>query len=90
MDGRQTGIDLAAKKGVHVADLTTDLTLEKDLATDFRTITGLEKDEAVQGELLQSPFVMLGSSDSGAHINNECKSGEPATAFAIGRWNAKL
>lgn len=83
MEGKRV-IDLAAEQGVHVADLMTDLALEEDLATDFRTITVLDKDEAVQGELLQSPFVVLGSSDSGAHINNECKSGEPT--YCIRHW----
>lgn len=83
MEGHKV-LDLAAQKGVHVADFMTDLTLEEDFATDFRTITELEKDKAVQGELLQSPFVILGSSDSGAHINNECKAGEPT--YCIRHW----
>jgi N-acyl-D-amino-acid deacylase len=83
MEGKRV-LDLAAERGVHVADFMTDLALQEDLATDFRTITVLEEDEAVQGELLQSPFVMLGSSDSGAHINNECKSGEPT--YCIRHW----
>lgn len=83
MEGKRV-LDLAKQQGVHVADFMTDLTLEEDFATNFRTITVLEEDEAVQGELLNSPFVMLGSSDSGAHINNECKSGEPT--YCVRHW----
>jgi N-acyl-D-aspartate/D-glutamate deacylase len=83
MEGKRV-LELAKQQGVHVADLMTDLALEEDFATDFRTITVLAEDEAVQGELLNSPFVILGSSDSGAHINNECKSGEPT--YCVRHW----
>lgn len=76
--------ELAAQRGVHVSDFMTDLALEEDLDTDFKSAPTLEKDEGVRGELLKSPFVMWGNSDSGAHINSDCKSGEPT--YGIRHW----
>ncbi len=79
MEGRPV-VELATQKGVHIADLMNDLALEEGLETHFRVNTFLEKDEEVRGELLKSPFVMLGNSDSGAHLNTACHAGE-ATYF---------
>ena len=77
-------LELAAQRGVHVADFMNDLTLEEGLETDFHYRSSLEEDDVDRGELIKSPFVMLGASDSGAHINNECTSGEPT--YCLKHW----
>ena len=69
--------EAAAKRGVHVADFIADMAVEEDLDTVYRLKNVVPEDEGPRGELLKSPFAMLGNSDSGAHINMDCNSGEP-------------
>ncbi len=83
MEGRRV-VDLAAERGVHIADLMNDLAVEEGLETEFRLRSFLEKDEEVRGQLLKSPFVMLGNSDGGAHINTGCNAGEPT--YFLKHW----
>ena len=83
MEGRRV-VDLAAERGVHVADVMNDLAVEEGLETEFRLRTFLEEDEEVRGQVLKSPFVMLGNSDGGAHINTSCNAGEPT--YFLKHW----
>ena len=83
LEGRRV-IDIAKERGVHVADVMADLALEESLETNFRQQHALEEDQAVLGEMMQSPFVALGTSDSGAHINSDCNSAEPT--YCIKHW----
>ena len=75
-EGRSV-MDIAKERGVHIADAIADLIAAEDLQTVFRLRASLPQDDAAREELLKSPHVMLGNSDSGAHINSDCASGEP-------------
>lgn len=82
-DGRPV-VELARERGVHIADFLCGLAAEEQLETQFRLKSILEQDEAIRGQLIQSPFVMLGNSDSGAHINTDCTAGEPT--YFLKHW----
>ncbi len=66
--------EVAAERGVHPQDLAFDLGLESDLQARFRTATFNHNESAI-GELLTSPYTMVGLSDAGAHadeLNDAC------------------
>ncbi len=58
----------AARLGVHPVDLALDLAIETNLEARFH-MPLLNDDEEGVRELLQSPAVLLGLSDAGAHVS---------------------
>jgi N-acyl-D-aspartate/D-glutamate deacylase len=83
MEGKSV-VELAKQRGVHVADVMSDLAAEEDLDTVFHHRFVLDADTAVLGDLIQDQHVVFGSSDSGAHINSMVQSGEPA--YCLRQW----
>lgn len=64
-------VDIAAERGVDVADLMFDLTIESGLEARFRTpVSNFDEDEVE--EILRDPNVILGLGDGGAHAAQLC------------------
>ena len=59
--------EIAEERGADVLDAFLDLVVEEDLKTQFIT-TSVVNDEQVMSTLLNSPYVVIGLADSGAHI----------------------
>jgi N-acyl-D-amino-acid deacylase len=59
--------EYAAAQGKPVIDAFLDLALEEDLDTLFEN-SDLQGDPDAVGEILRSPYVLIGQSDAGAHV----------------------
>ncbi|MBI3744247.1 MAG: amidohydrolase family protein [Chloroflexi bacterium] len=75
LEGRQA-MKIAKERSIHVADLLADMAVEENLETVFRLHTAMPEDDIQRDRLLQGANVMVGNSDSGAHINSDCTAGE--------------
>jgi N-acyl-D-aspartate/D-glutamate deacylase len=76
--------ELARLKGKAPMDAFLDLALAEGLETVFEE-TNTQGDESAVREIFQSPYVMLGQSDAGAHV----ASGNPGFGFGtilLGYW----
>jgi N-acyl-D-aspartate/D-glutamate deacylase len=76
--------ELARLKGKAAIDAFLDLALAEGLETVFEE-TNTQGDEKAVQEIFQSPYVMLGQSDAGAHV----ASGNPGFGFGtilLGYW----
>src|SRR5581483_7869434 len=79
----QTVADVAAARGQDALDAFLDLALAEDLETAFSTvITG--GDPAAVGAILRSPYVLVGTSDAGAHVQFGADFGYGTTL--LGLW----
>jgi len=63
----QSVAQLARRQGKDVLDAFLDLALEEDLDTGFRTPLTNGDPDAV-GQIIASPYTVLGQSDAGAHL----------------------
>ena len=63
----QSVAQLAQRQGKEVLDAFLDLALEEDLETGFRTPLTNGDPDAV-GQIVASPYTVLGQSDAGAHL----------------------
>jgi N-acyl-D-aspartate/D-glutamate deacylase len=63
----QSVAQLARRQGKEVLDTFLDLALEEDLETGFRTPLTNGDPDAV-GQIVASPYTVLGQSDAGAHL----------------------
>jgi N-acyl-D-aspartate/D-glutamate deacylase len=63
----QSVAELARRQGKDVLDAFLDLALEEDLDTGFRTPLTNGDPDAV-GQIVASPYTVLGQSDAGAHL----------------------
>ena len=59
--------EIAAKEGKHVVDTLLDIALADDLRTEFFALHFRDNPQYT-GELVQSPYVIPGTSDGGAHV----------------------
>ena len=59
--------EVAAMRGQESLDAFLDLSLEEHLKTTFETTNRGENPEAMS-EIMRSPYVMIGTSDAGAHV----------------------
>ncbi|MBV9120449.1 MAG: amidohydrolase family protein [Chloroflexi bacterium] len=59
--------DIAREQGKDPLDAYLDLCIAEDLATEFTTVGAGGDAEAMQ-EILRSPYVLIGLSDAGAHV----------------------
>src|SRR4051794_3658309 len=74
---------VAAARGVDPLDAFLDLALAEDLETVYSTVlTG--GDPAAVGEILRSPYVLVGTSDAGAHVQFGADFGYGTTL--LGLW----
>jgi len=75
--------DVATIRGQDHLDAFLDLSLEEDLGTTFRNANSGSDPEAM-GEILRSPYVLVGSSDAGAHVQYGAQFGYGTTL--LGLW----
>ncbi len=79
----QSVADRAAARGQDAFDAFLDLSLEEDLETTFWSAnTG--GDPAAMAEILRSPYVLVGLSDAGAHVQFDAAFGYGTTL--LGLW----
>jgi N-acyl-D-amino-acid deacylase len=62
----KTIAELGEMRGQHPIDAMIDVSMEDDLETTFRTANG--GDPEAMGEIMRSPYVLVGLSDAGAHV----------------------
>jgi N-acyl-D-amino-acid deacylase len=74
---------MAALRGQDPLDAFLDLSLEEDLATTFKSANSGGDLEAT-AEILQSPYVLVGLSDAGAHVQFDAEFGYGTTL--LGLW----
>jgi N-acyl-D-amino-acid deacylase len=75
--------DLAAARGQDAFDAFLDLSLEENFETTFWSAnTG--GDPAAMAEILRSPYVLVGLSDAGAHVQFDANFGYGTTL--LGEW----
>ena len=72
---------IAVERGAHPLDAFLDLALEEDLETSFASGVRRGRDEATSA-LLQSPYVLIGLSDAGAHVEFQAGYGYGTTVLA--------
>ena len=77
--------EIAEAQGVDVLDAFLDLALEEDLETKFVSHV-MGGDEEAMGVLLNSPYTVIGLSDSGAHVAYD--PGYGASTYLLGHWVA--
>jgi len=75
--------EIAKIQGKDILDVFLDLSLEEKLETMFQTSSN-NGDENAVGEILKSPFTLVGQSDAGAHLIYDAGYGY-ATRF-LGYW----
>jgi N-acyl-D-aspartate/D-glutamate deacylase len=75
--------ELAALRGQDQLDALLDLSLEENLETSFRTANAGGNPEAMR-EILQNPYVLVGNSDAGAHVQYNAEFGYGTTL--LGLW----
>lgn len=64
----KTLAEISRERGVSAIDAMIDLSLEEDLQAHFLAANMGHNNDAVVGDLLGDPSVMIGASDGGAHI----------------------
>jgi len=81
-DGKSLA-EVAALRGQDPLDALLDLALEEDLATVFWNANN-GGDADAMGEILRSPYVLMGTSDAGAHVQFGADFGYGTTL--LGLW----
>ncbi|MBV8084436.1 MAG: amidohydrolase family protein [Chloroflexi bacterium] len=74
---------VAAQRNQHPIDALIDVSLDEELETLFFTANNGGDAEAV-GQILASPYVLVGSSDAGAHVQFDAAHGYSTTL--LGLW----
>ena len=75
--------EMAAMRGQDPLDAFLDLSLEEDLETVFWNANG-SADPVAMAEILKSPYVLMGTSDAGAHVQFGAEFGYTTTL--LGLW----
>jgi N-acyl-D-amino-acid deacylase len=76
--------EMAARRGQDPLDAFLDLSLEENLETTFRSANSGGDPDAM-AEILQSPYVLVGQSDAGAHVQFDAEFGYGTTL--LGMWS---
>jgi N-acyl-D-aspartate/D-glutamate deacylase len=79
----QSVAEMAAARGQDPLDALLDLSLEENLETTFWSANSGGDPHAV-GQILQSPYVLVGLSDAGAHVEFDANFGYGTTL--LGMW----
>jgi N-acyl-D-amino-acid deacylase len=74
---------IAEALGKDVIDAFFEMALEEDLETMFQTVLA-QGDETAAGEILKSPYTLIGLSDAGAHTVFDA--GYAYSTVLLGRW----
>ncbi len=78
--------ELAARQGKHVADAVLDLAASEDFHTEFRNQfePGDEIIDEAKAARVRGPHAVPMNTDAGAHLGNECRTGEPT--YFLRHW----
>lgn len=79
--GRTLG-EIARERGTTAAEAMIDLSLEEDLDTEFKNDGLGHTNTEVVGEMLAHPFVQVGASDAGAHVQAFATNGDTGYLFS--------
>jgi N-acyl-D-aspartate/D-glutamate deacylase len=74
--------DVAAARGQDPLNAFLDLSLEEDLQTTFKTSNTRDDSEAM-GAILRSPYILIGTSDAGAHVQYGVDFGYSTTLLSL-------
>ena len=80
--------DLAAERGVTLADAMLDLACAEELQTEFSIRNAIHADTDGVTAILTHPRIHIGASDAGAHISQFCGAGD--TSYLLARWVREL
>ncbi|HZR80478.1 MAG TPA: amidohydrolase family protein [Candidatus Binatia bacterium] len=83
LEGRKVA-QLAAERGVDVADAMLDLSVAEQLETEFALKNFLHVDPEGVTAILSHRLIHIGASDAGAHIAQFCGAGD--TSYLLARW----
>jgi N-acyl-D-amino-acid deacylase len=83
LEGRKVA-EIAAERGVDLADAMIDIAVSEDLETEFSLTNFLHVDPEGVTAILSDPNIHIGASDAGAHISQFCGAGD--TSYLLGRW----
>ncbi len=83
LEGRKLA-EVAAERGVDLADVMLDLAVAEDLETEFSLANFLHVDQDGVTAILSDPNIHIGASDAGAHISQFCGAGD--TSYLLARW----
>jgi len=83
LEGRKLA-EVAAERGVDLADVMLDLAVSEDLETEFSLANFLHVDQDGVTAILSDPNIHIGASDAGAHISQFCGAGD--TSYLLARW----
>jgi N-acyl-D-aspartate/D-glutamate deacylase len=81
---RKSIAKVAQEQGKDPLDAFLDLALEEDLNTSFSNDQGRNGDDWQRAAILQSPNVLIGLSDAGAHVQFQAGYGYGTTV--LGHW----
>ncbi len=76
--------ELGLAQGKHPLDAMLDLALAENLETGFVFRHSRNLDEKALGEIMRSPFTILGISDAGAHVN--MMAGAEYSTHVLAHW----
>lgn len=79
--GRRLG-EIARERGGNAAETMIEIALEEDLDTEFKNDSLGHTDAEVVGEMLAHPFVLIGASDAGAHVQAFATNGDTGYLFS--------
>ena len=74
--------EVARMRGEDPLDAFLNLALEEDLETNFLNVNS-NGDPQAMGEILRSPYLLIGSSDAGAHVQYRADFGYATTLLAL-------
>lgn len=83
LEGRKVA-EIAAERGVDIADVVLDVAVSEDLETEFSLTNFLHVDPQGVTAILSDPNIHIGASDAGAHISQFCGAGD--TSYLLARW----
>lgn len=82
----KTVAEMAREQGKDALDAFLDLVLEEEFETQFQRNVS-HGDDAAVGEILRSPYVLIGVSDAGAHVAFDASFGY--CTFLLAEWVRK-
>jgi N-acyl-D-aspartate/D-glutamate deacylase len=74
--------DIAAERGVSPVEAMIDLAVSEDLETQFKNDGLGHMDLEMVGEMLAHPYVLIGASDAGAHVQAFSTNGDTGYLFS--------
>lgn len=74
--------EMAAMRGQDPLNAFLDLSLEEDMQTTFKSSNSRDDSEAM-GAILRSPYILIGTSDAGAHVQYGVDFGYSTTLLSL-------